>query len=140
MSEFRYRRLIEIKQKLLETKQLEMEGATSSLREINGKIDAVKVDVDTTYRNITEECITGSQFAVLKDYLAYLDQRLAALGEERKKREALLEELRKELMALNIELKMLGKMRTKAKQRIRKSDNMKEQKIMDEIALRIGSH
>lgn len=136
MSKFRYAKLIEVKEKLLENKQTELKMAISALNDITGKIRTIDLAVEDAYRDMTHRCITGTDFAVLKDYLAYLDTKLKILSEEKKRKNKRVIELRRELMLLATEVKMLEKLRDKAMRTFRKAENRKDQKTMDDIALR----
>jgi flagellar export protein FliJ len=136
MSDFRYKRLIEIKEKLLEQKQRELEAAIAAVQEVTERIAALDGEIDACFSEMTQRCITGKEFTVLKDYIGYLDSRREALFEEKAKRELVVDGMRTELMSLAIELKMLEKLKVRILQRVRKAQNRRDQKIMDDIAVR----
>ena len=136
MSKFRYSRLIEVKEKLLKKKQAELEMAISAVDDIAKEMRTVGQAIEDGYGSMTERCISGTDFAVLKDYLEYLDRHLKVLAEERERRNKRVVALRLELMVLATELKMLEKLKVKAVRAFRKAENRKEQKTMDDIALR----
>jgi len=137
MSEFRFNRLLEIKEKLLEHKQTELEIAIASVAAVVSDIEKVEKETTDTYAQITSRCLTGKELSILTGYLSYLDGRKATLYEEKEKRETLVSTIRKELQALEIELKILEKLKAKALQAARKARNRKEQRVMDDLALRI---
>lgn len=136
MSEFRYQRLLDIKEKLLEHKQAELEVAIGSVQAVVEQIHGLEREAAETYLPLTTRCLTGNEFSGLVDYLAYLDARKAGLKEEKKAREERVSFLRAELLALEIEIKILEKLRTKAFRKAKKAQDKREQKLMDELALR----
>jgi flagellar export protein FliJ len=136
MSDFRYRRLMEVKEKLLEHKQRELDMALTALRAVIDEIDGVRRETTRTYDDMTARCLTGNELSVLVGYLGYLDVKRAGLNEKRIEREERVAAIRTQLCDLEIELKMLEKLKSKTLQIIKKARNKKEQKLMDEIALR----
>ncbi len=137
MSEFRYDRLLEVKEKLLEHKQTELEIAIASVAAVKSDIEKVEKETADTYDQITSRCLTGKELSILTGYLSYLDERKAGLYEEKEKRETRVSTIRKELQALEVELKILEKLKVKALQAVKKVRNRKEQRVMDDLALRI---
>jgi flagellar export protein FliJ len=137
MSDFRYDRLLEVKEKLLEHKQTELEIAIASVAAVVSDIEKVEKETTDTYEQITSRCLTGKELSILTGYLSYLDERKASLREEKEKRETRVSTIRQELQALEIELKILEKLKAKALQAARKVRNRKEQRVMDDLALRI---
>jgi flagellar export protein FliJ len=136
MSEFRFQRLLDIKEKLLEHKQAELEIALASVASVVEQIRQAEEEIAETYAPLTTRCLTGQEFSGLVDYLSYLDSKKVRLREEKKEREERVTLLREELRALETERKVLEKLRFKALQAIRKAQNKKDQKLMDELALR----
>ena len=137
MSEFRYNRLLEVKEKLLEHKQTELEIAVASVAAVVSDIEKVEKETAVTYDQITSRCLTGKELSILTGYLSYLDERKAGLRKEKEERETRVSTIRQELQALEIELKILEKLKAKALQAARKAANRKEQRVMDDLALRI---
>ena len=137
MSEFRYNRLLEVKEKLLEHKQTELEIAIASVAAVVSEIENVARETADTYDQLTSRPMTGRELSILTGYLSYLDEKKARLYEEKGKREARVSTLRSELQALEIELKILEKLKAKALEVLRKARNRKEQRVMDDLALRI---
>jgi flagellar export protein FliJ len=136
MSEFRYQRLLEIKEKLLEHKQTELEVAIMSVAAVVEHIHQVEMEIADTYRPLTTHCMTGKEVTELLGYLSHLDTTKVGLLDKKSQREQKVAHLRSELLALEIELKILEKLRDKALRAIKKVQNKKEQKLMDELALR----
>ena len=137
MSDFRYDRLLEVREKLLEHKQSELEIAIASVAAVVSDIEKVEKETADTYDQITSRCLTGKELSILTGYLSYLDERKASLYEEKEKRETRVSTIRRELQALEMELKILEKLKAKALQAARKVRNRKEQRVMDDLALRI---
>ncbi len=137
MSEFRYGRLMEVKEKLLEHKQVEIELAVAAVNAISREISDLEREVETSYSDMAGRCLTGNELSVLVGYIAYLDGKKARLHDNRAERTNRVKVLKAELSALEIELKMLEKLKSKIQSAAKKDRNKKEQKLMDAIALRI---
>jgi flagellar export protein FliJ len=137
MTKFRLSRIIEIKEKLIEDKERELEGAISSLNEIMAGIETAEKDIERSYNKMTIPSLSGCDFSVLKDYLAYLDNRKLCLLEERSNVQKRIDQIRADLVEFLKELKMLETLRSKAFKVMKKSENRKEQKSLDAMALRL---
>jgi flagellar export protein FliJ len=136
MSEYRYGRLMEVKEKLLEHKERELDAALAALSATIVQIDEAKQEAGRTYDDMTARCLTGNELSVLVGYLASLDAKRADLNDKKSTIECRISVVRTELYELEVELKMLEKLKSKTLRMIRKARNRKEQKLMDEIALR----
>ena len=88
------------------------------------------------YETMGASPMVGSDFTVLRDFLFSLDARKAALLAERARISAELDALRAQLFELAKEMRMLEKLKSKALEREKKELNRREQKIMDDMALR----
>jgi flagellar export protein FliJ len=137
MSDFRYARLMEVKEKFLEQKQRELDVAIMALHAVMEEIDGVQRETARTCTDMAVRCFTGKELSVLVGYLAYLDARKAGLYEKRTEKEECINTIRTALWGLEIELKMLEKLKSKTLRMIKKAQNKKEQKLMDELALRV---
>ncbi len=136
MFKFRYKRLAEVKEKLLEHKQLELDAAVSALNEIIDEIDKVRQEIETNFNDMISRPMPGEEFSTLTAYLNYLDGKKLTLLEEKERRENRVDALRADLLALSIERKMLEKLEVKDLAAFKKTDNKKQQKAMDDLALR----
>ncbi|OPY67140.1 MAG: flagellar biosynthesis chaperone [Syntrophorhabdaceae bacterium PtaU1.Bin034] len=136
MSEFRYKRLTEVKEKVLEHKQRELERALTAVNEVANRIEHIRKEIDDNFNDMMARCLTGKEFSVVTGYLSYLDGRKVDLLQEKTKRENRVDGLRAELLALTIELKMLEKLKMKDLAALKKAHNKKDQKAMDDLALR----
>ncbi len=137
MSDFRFNRLMEIKEKLREHKQQELEKATAAAGTLTRAIRAIEEEIAERCNGMARLCMTGEEFSLLIGHLAYLDGRKAALRAEKEKADMLVDALRCELLSLTTELKMFEKLKSKALQAARIAGHKKEQKMMDGLALRV---
>ena len=137
MDKKRIDRIIEIKEKLKKDKEREIEEAVSKVCAIDNEICRVDSDVDKNYEKITARTLTGNDFAVIKDYLEYLDITKTTLICEKKFVQEQIDLLQQEFYELAREMKMLCKLKEKVVKVIKKSENRREQKLLDELALRI---
>jgi flagellar export protein FliJ len=137
MTKFRLNRIIEVKEKLIEDKERELEGAISALNDIIMGIDTVEKDIEKSYNKLTTPSLSGCDFSVLKDYLAYLDNRRLCLLDEKADAQERIGQLRANLVELLKELKMLEILKSKAFKAMKKTENRKEQKNLDAMALRL---
>ncbi len=80
--------------------------------------------------------MTGEEFSTVTGYLNYLDGRKLTFLKEKGRREERVDGLRADLLALSIELKMLEKLEVKDLAAFKKIGNKKQQKAMDDLALR----
>jgi flagellar export protein FliJ len=127
-----------VKQKLLEQKHRELEDASAAVKRIINEIEALRQETSKSYDYMsTGRCFTGKELSALVGYIAFLDTKIADLNIEKQRREDRVSSVRVQLYDLGIELKMLQKLESKTLQIIRKAHNKKEQKLMDELALRV---
>ena len=84
MSDFRYDRLMEIKERLLEQKQRELEIAITSLAAVMEDIRKAEEETADTYDQIATRCLTGRELSVLTGYLSYLDMTKERLHNEKR--------------------------------------------------------
>lgn len=138
MFRFRFSRLAEIKEKLLEQKQEELEKAIAVVGALTQGIRAAEEETARRCEGMVSRCMTGEEFSLLMGHLAYLDKRKAAMREEKTREDGRVETLRKELMGLATELKMFEKLKAKDSQAAKTAERKKEQKLMDEMAERRG--
>jgi flagellar export protein FliJ len=137
MDRKRIDRIIEIKEKLRKDKEREVEEAAVKMAAIRAEINAVDGLIDDNYAKLSARSISGNDFAVLKDYLDYLDVQKSSLLCEKASMQETIDLLQHELYEYARELKMLGKLEDKINRAFRKSENRREQKLLDEMALRL---
>ncbi|OPY83730.1 MAG: Flagellar FliJ protein [Syntrophorhabdus sp. PtaU1.Bin153] len=138
MTKFRLHRIIDVKEKLIEEKEGELEAALQMLNSIDVDINAIEKDIENTYKEMTIPALKGGDFTVLRDYTTYLSDKRMLMIEEKERTERRIRTLRANLVNLMKELKMLETLKSKTSKAIKKSENRKEQKNLDGMALRLG--
>jgi flagellar export protein FliJ len=136
MSNLRIDRIIEIKEKLKEEKERELEEANTCLSSVLHNISIVETEIDVTYNTLSSKCMEGNEFSVIKDYLTYLGDRKASLRYEAEEVKIRIGLLQSAFFEMAKEVKMFEKLRSKTCTVIKKLENRKEQKKLDDIALR----
>ena len=130
-------RIIEIKEKIMDDKEREIEEEKSKLETVNRAIEAVDIDIEKNYERMTGKSMQGNDFSVITDYREYLENMKCSLIGERETVQDKIAILKEELIELMKEMKMLGTLRDKILATLKKSLNRREQKLLDDIALRI---
>lgn len=138
MTKFRLSRIIEIKEKLIEDKERELEGAMNVLNDIIAGIDCIEKDTENSYNRLTVPEMSGGDFTVIKDYLSFLESRRLSLLDEKAHTETTIDLLRADLVELLKELKMLETLQSKTFKAMKKTANRREQKNLDAMALRLS--
>jgi len=137
MTKFRLSRIIEVKEKLIEDKERELEETISAMNDIIQGIGVTEEDIEKSYNKLTFPSLSGGDFSVLKDYLTYLENRKKCLLDEQANTQQRIDHLRANLVELLKELKMLETLQSKALKVLKKNENRKVQKNLDAMALRI---
>jgi flagellar export protein FliJ len=137
MSKFRFDRLIEVKEKLIDRQQRQLEEALAHLDDIVSNIEGIQRDITAQYYTITSTSLTGNDFSVITEYIEYFDRKKDGLFAEQDRASREVGTIRGELYELNRELRMLENLKEKASRITHKADNRKEQKNLDQIALRL---
>jgi len=130
-------RIIEIKEKIMDDKEREIEEEKSKLETVNRAIETVDIDIEKNYERMTGKPMQGNDFSVITDYREYLENMKCSLIGERETVQDKIAILKEELIELMKEMKMLGTLRDKILATLKKSLNRREQKLLDDIALRI---
>jgi flagellar export protein FliJ len=133
----RIERIIEIKEKLMDDKEREVDEEKGKLDSVNRTIEGVDIDIDKNYKRITETSMKGNDFSVITDYIEYLENMKCSLVVERESVQEKIVLLKEELIDLMKEIKMLNTLKEKILATLKKSHNRREQKLLDDIALRI---
>jgi flagellar export protein FliJ len=128
---------MEIKEKLREHKQGELESAIAASEKLMRRIRTMEEEIVNRYNGMVSRCMTGEQFSLLIGHLAYLDGKKAAMREEKEKTDERISAVRRELLGLTMEVKMFEKLKVKALQAAKIAAHRKEQKMMDDLALRV---
>ncbi|OPY73260.1 MAG: Flagellar FliJ protein [Syntrophorhabdus sp. PtaU1.Bin058] len=132
-------KIIELKETMIRGKEREIEDAALEVKKIVLNIHMTEETIHKSHNNLGAALITGSDFSVLKDYLSYLESRKDALMGEKKDKEKKIESLRSQLFELAKEKKMFEKLKSKMAASLKKSINRRQQKLLDDIALRIDT-
>jgi flagellar export protein FliJ len=127
---------MEIKEKLREHKQGELESANAALETLTTGIRAMEEEIVDRYNGMVSRCITGEEFSLLIGHLAHLDGKKAVMRKEKENTDRRISGLRRELLGLTMEVKMFEKLKVKALQAAKVASARKEQKMMDDLALR----
>lgn len=133
----RLNRIIEIKEKMMEDKEREIEEAKASLEALFNEVRAVDTSIEENYEKISIKTIQGNDFSVVRDYIEYLENTKYALMREAVSLDEKVFILKQELVELLQEKKMLDKLHIKEVASLKKSFNRREQKLLDDMALRI---
>jgi flagellar export protein FliJ len=133
----RLERIIEIKEKLMDDKEREIDEEKGKLDSVCREIEGVDADIEKNYERMTGASMKGNDFSVITDYLEYLENMKCSLIGKRESIEEKIMVLKEELVDLMKEMKMLGTLRDKILATLKKSLNRREQKLLDDIALRL---
>ncbi len=137
MNKFRLHRIMEVKRKVLEDKEGELDGAAKELAALNLGIDALAGDIEETYKGFIGATLSGQDFSVIKDYLAHLERKRLNSMEEMAALQESMDLLKAELLGLLKELKMLETLESKMLKGMKRAENRKDQKSLDQLALRL---
>jgi flagellar export protein FliJ len=136
MSKFRLDRVKEVKEKLLDDKRMEMENCLAEINSIANDIKMMDDNINVNYNNMSVTQLSGNDYYVLREHIIYLEGKKQALIGQREDLKTVADSLRSELVDLLKEVKMLEILKSKAMRTIKKSENKREQKMLDELALR----
>jgi len=137
VSSFRFGRILEVKEKLMERKQGQLKEALLIITVISNDINTIESSIYNKYSLLTLSHMNGNDFSVLTDYIEYLDSRKNELLLQREKAAKAVDAIRAELYDLARDVRMLENLKEKAARIVKRAENRKEQKSLDQIALRI---
>jgi flagellar export protein FliJ len=135
----RLQRIIGLKERLMEEKERVLDEHNKERDTICSNVSVLSNEIDANYSELCTRCLDGNEFALLKDYLEHLGhQKIKALAQKEliEKKIAL---IRAELYDMLKEIKMLDALQERALSAARRTQNRKQQKLLDEIALRLES-
>ena len=138
MSKFQLEKLIEVKERQLDDKKKEMQTVVAEMDKISNDINLMDENINSNYDKIGATTLNSNDFYVLKEHTVYLEKKKIQLIEKKESLTTLLDTLRSELFELAKEVKMLEILKSKALKIVKKSENRREQKKLDELALRIS--
>ncbi|HNQ63493.1 MAG TPA: hypothetical protein PLT06_05110 [Syntrophorhabdaceae bacterium] len=133
----RIKRIIKLKEKLMEDKQRQIRDVLLAIDEIMNNIRAIETNINVNYEHITATTICGGDLCLIKDNIIFLENKKGELIEEKEECNKKLDLLKMELIEQAREIKKLETLKIKTINAIKKAQNRKEQKIFDDIALHI---
>ncbi|MDD5243917.1 MAG: flagellar FliJ family protein [Syntrophorhabdaceae bacterium] len=139
MLKYKIDKIIELKETMIRGKEREIEDAALEVKGIVLNIRMTEETIHKSHNGLGAVPMKGSDFSVLKDYLSYLEKRKDTLIEEKEDREKKISSLRSQLFELAKEKKMFEKLKSRITASLRKSFNRRQQKLLDDIALRIDT-
>jgi flagellar export protein FliJ len=139
MLKYKIDKIIEIKDTMIRDKEREIKDTITEIDSILHDIGITEETIHKGYNSLGTAPMKGSDFGVLKDYLEYLERKKKRLIEEKEDREKKINRLKMQLFELAKEKKMFEKLKSKIMASLRKSFNRREQKLLDDIALRIDT-
>jgi flagellar export protein FliJ len=135
----RLQRIIELKERLMEERELVLDQHNKQRDIICSNIKQVETEIDVNYAELCTRCLDGNEFSLLKDYLEHLGR----LKTEALTRKDLIQkkivEIRAELVEMLREIKVLDTLKERTLSMAKRAQNKKHQKLLDEIALRLES-
>jgi flagellar export protein FliJ len=140
MAKLRVERIIEIKEKMKEDKERDLENLKTTITLIMNDIANIDDELQKKHNNMAATGIDGNEFSVLRDYMFYLDATKVNLMEKRVNMRKVADSLSSECFELAKEIKMLEKLKLRAIRKIKKVEGRREQKVLDYIALRIDEN
>jgi flagellar export protein FliJ len=138
MSKFRFDRLIEVKENLLNEKKKDLKKTTDLYEGISMEITITEDNIKRDFSRIAEPDTDSNDIYVLREHIIWLEARKSRLSEERRATLEKIEILMVELGEILKEIKTLETLKNRALQVMRKEANKKEQKKLDELALRVN--
>jgi flagellar export protein FliJ len=136
MYDSRIARIIELKERLMEDRERELDRLLTLLTTIDNNIKLIEDDITLRYDQLCTKELTGNDFTCITDYVAFLKEEKERFLEQRARVEAGIAAIRAELTELLREIKILDKLRSKLAARQKKAANRRLQKLLDDMALR----
>lgn len=136
MDRKRINKIIEIKENIKKGKEREIEEVNLRMASICSEIEAVEGVISQNHARLYNTALSGNDFAVITDYLDCLDTSRSALVCEKSALQENIDALYQELYEYARELKMLFKLRDRVMTEFKKGEMRREQKMLDEMALR----
>jgi flagellar export protein FliJ len=135
----RLQRIIELKVRLMEEKELVLDQHNKQLEIICNNIEVLYNEIDLNYSELCTRCLDGNEFSLLKDYLEHLGRLKTEALAQKEVIKKTIAEIRAELVEMLREIKILDTLKEKTLSTARRAQNKKHQKLLDEIALRLES-
>ncbi len=136
MDRKRINKIIDIKENIKKDKEREIEEANAKMAAVCSEIAVIEETISQNYDKLSTP-LAGNDFTVLTDYLDYLYTSRSTLECEKGSLQENVDALYQELYECAKELKMLWKLQDKVICEYKKGKNRREQKMLDEMALRM---
>ncbi len=130
-------RIIDLKERLMEEKERALDQRNNELKAIDSNIGKLDNEITDNYAKLCTKCLDGNEFSVIKNYLEHLGRLRSAALAQKEQVEKRIAAIRAELYEMLKEIKMLDTLKTKTASALKKSQNRRLQKLLDEIALRL---
>ncbi len=130
-------RIIDLKERLMEEKECELDLKAKERDALINKIKALDAEIDLNYSDLCTRCLDGNEFASIKDYLEHLGRTKSVAMAQQTALESQIAALRAALYAMLREIKMLGTLKEKRISAAQRVEKKKHQKLLDDIALRL---
>jgi flagellar export protein FliJ len=135
----RLQRIIELKERLMEEKELVLDQHNTKRDIILSNIELLDTEIDVNYSEICTRCLDGNEFSLLKDYLEHLGRLKTEALTQKDLIQKKIVEIRAELVEMLREIKVLDTLKERTLSMAKRAQNKKHQKLLDEIALRLES-
>src|SRR5512139_2291827 len=93
-------RIIDIKEKMMDNKEREIEDEKNRLESMIRLVAAIELEIDQNYNKITSTSLSGNDFSVITDYVEFLEKKKYALIVEKESLEEKIVLLKAELLDL----------------------------------------
>ena len=133
----RLQRIIELKVRLMEEKERVLDRYNKEMAIICSNIESLDAEIDSNYNEFSTRCFNGNEFLVLRDYLEHLSRMRKDASTQKELVEGKIAAVRKELYEMLKEIKMLDGLKERTLSAARKTENRRQQKLLDDIALRL---
>lgn len=140
MPKLRIERIIEVKERIMDDKRKEMEAVIAEIEIITNDIIDIDGNVDMNYNKLTATLMNSNDIYVLKEYIMYLENKKLEMIDQRENLKIKVNIFKVELLEMIKEIRMLEILKSKELQSIKKSQNRREQKMLDELASRIDEN
>lgn len=137
MKRFRFAKIKEVKERLLEEKEREVKDVLSSIEEVKSTITITEKTITDNYNRLSEKAIEGNDFNTIKEYITALEGRKDCLLKDLSSLIKKADVLKSELTEMLKGIKMLETMQERELKVFQKATNKRQQKAIDEIALRM---
>lgn len=137
-TKIRFDKLIEVKENILTEKKKELQKTLNSIEMINGEIISIEDNIRQNYVKLSLITTDSNEVYVLREHVLWLEKKKSELIKEKRRLDDKIDIIRKELTEILKEIKILEALKSKTIYNIKKAISKKEQKKLDELALRLN--